>query len=142
MARNESPQTDMPKFMLILRDDPRDFHDLTPAQMQAVLQRYTDWGNKLGERIEGGNKLTDSRDGASSAVLRSADDTVITDGPFGETKEVVGGFYLIEADDLPHAIELTRGHPQLDNGSIEIRMVDEMVGSATDADPTGAAAGH
>ena len=47
--------------------------------------------------------------------------TVVTDGPFAETKEAVGGFDLIEADSLEEAIEIAAGHPVAQVGTIEVR---------------------
>lgn len=125
----------MSRFMLVLRDDPSRFADISPSEMQAIIERYQAWGKNLGDRHVGGNKLTD---GTGAAVLRGAGpSTVVTDGPYGETKEVVSGFFLIEADSLAHAKELCRDHPGLDFGSIEIRQVDLLEDCAAE----GAAAG-
>ena len=52
---------------------------------------------------------------------------VVKDGPFAESKEIVGGFYLIKADDYAHAVKLCEDHPQFVNdGFVEIREVDFM----------------
>lgn len=51
----------------------------------------------------------------------------VTDGPFAETKEVLGGFYLIEARDLNEAIQLASQSPSLRIGSVEVRPIDELV---------------
>ncbi len=81
-----------------------------------------------GERHTGGRKLADE---AAAAVMRGAGSaTVVTDGPFGETKEIISGFFTIEADDLAHAVKLCGDHPHLDGGTIEIRQVDELAGCA------------
>jgi hypothetical protein len=53
----------------------------------------------------------------------------ITDGPFAETKEVLGGFYVIEARDLNEAIQLASKSPSLRIGSLEVRPVDELIQS-------------
>ncbi len=114
----------MPQFLLALRDDPSQFAELSPAEMQAVIERYTAWGERLGARHVGGNKLADE---APAAVMRGgASGAVVTDGPYGETKEVLSGYFLIEADDLAHAVELCRDHPHLDGGSVEIRQIDTL----------------
>jgi hypothetical protein len=47
--------------------------------------------------------------------------TMVTDGPFAETKEVVGGFDIIECDSLEEAVEIAAGHPAAQNGTIEVR---------------------
>jgi hypothetical protein len=51
----------------------------------------------------------------------------ITDGPFAETKEVLGGFYVIEARDLNEAIQLASKSPSLRLGSVEVRPIDELI---------------
>lgn len=51
----------------------------------------------------------------------------ITDGPFAETKEVLGGFYMIEARDLNEAIQLASQSPSLRAGSVEVRPIDELI---------------
>jgi len=118
----------MSKHLLILRDDPNEFQRLSPAEMQAAIQRYTSWAEGLGERHLGGQKLAD---GTGAATLRAgAGETVVTDGPFGESKEIVSGFFLIEADDLAHARELCRDHPHLEAGTIEVRQVAELADCA------------
>lgn len=53
----------------------------------------------------------------------------MTDGPFAETKEVLGGFYLIEARDLNEAIQLASQSPSLRIGSVEVRPIDELIQS-------------
>jgi hypothetical protein len=52
---------------------------------------------------------------------------MITDGPFAETKEVLGGFFVFEARDMNHAIELMSKHPGVRFGPFEIRPVDEQI---------------
>ena len=51
------------------------------------------------------------------------------DGPYVESKEVIGGYYVIEADDYDHAAALCEGHPNYRFGSIEIRQLDDLGGS-------------
>ncbi len=61
-----------------------------------------------------------------SAALsaRSAGKPRVTDGPYSEAKEVLGGFYVIEADNYDHAVELTLAHPHLEyNGVVEVRHI-------------------
>jgi hypothetical protein len=53
----------------------------------------------------------------------------VTDGPFAETKEVLGGFYVIEARDLNEAIQLASQSPSLRAGSVEVRPIDELIQS-------------
>ena len=112
----------MAQFLLILRDDPADFADFSPAQFQTLIGKYMAWsaGLRAEQRQLAGQKLA----GGGAVLGKRAGKLVVTDGPFGEAKEVVGGYYLIEANDLEHAVALCRDHPQLENGTVEIRPID------------------
>lgn len=116
----------MAQFMLLLRDGPTDFSQFSPADMQAVIQKYESWGKKLASE----GKLLDGRklsDGEGRMLDGLGGRTKLTDGPFGETKEVIGGFYLIAAKDYDEAVAIARGCPQLEfQGSVEVRRVDLM----------------
>jgi hypothetical protein len=68
---------------------------------------------------------------SAAATLRLQNGKVsVTDGPFAETKEQVGGFILIEAKDLNEAIQLAAGIPALHLGAVEVRPVKELVASS------------
>ena len=116
----------MPQFLLILRGDPADWQQRDPVAIEAVIRHFETWAGRLmGEgRFVDGKKLADGE----GVVLRRDGETVrVTDGPFGETKELVGGFHLIEADSYEHAVALCRDHPELSiHGSVEIRRLDPM----------------
>jgi hypothetical protein len=74
--------------------------------------------------MKGGEALQGT---ASATTVRVRDDqTLTTDGPFAETKEQLGGFYLVEAKDLDEAIELAARIPDVRRGSIEVRPVMEI----------------
>jgi hypothetical protein len=79
---------------------------------------------------------------ATATTVRIRDgETVTTDGPFAETKEALGGFYLIDARDLDEAIELAAKIPAARDGSIEVRPIwDTQSGAATQPQATGASA--
>jgi hypothetical protein len=66
-------------------------------------------------------------DTATSVRVRNGK-TVITDGPFAETTEVLGGFYLIEAESMEEALEYAKRHPGARKGSVEVRPVMEIPG--------------
>ena len=77
---------------------------------------------------------------AAATTVRVRDGrTLTTDGPFAETKEVLGGFYLVDAADLDEAIELAARIPGARHGSVEVRPVWEFSAGATEDGPTGRA---
>ena len=116
----------MPKYMLLLHDNPAAFTNVSPDQMQKVVEKYIAWGNKLREArvMKAGDKLTDE----PGKVMRRKDGQVrVTDGPYSESKEVLGGYYMIEAGSYDKAIDHARDCPHLDyGGTIEVRQVDVM----------------
>ncbi|MBZ0153850.1 MAG: YciI family protein [Planctomycetes bacterium] len=119
----------MPKFMLVLRGDITvDYSQFTPDDFQRILGEYEAWGQKLAAegRLELGRKLTDQ--GGKVIVPRTGGKPEIKDGPYVESKEVVGGVYILQADDYDHAVRLCDGHPNLRFGSIEVRELDFMGG--------------
>lgn len=114
----------MPHYLLLLRDDPADFRELSPADMQRIIETYTAWSEKMtaSGRVVGSNKLADE----GGKVLRgSKGRLLVKDGPFAETKEIVSGYWVVRARDYAEALELVKDHPHLaTRGSIEVREVD------------------
>jgi hypothetical protein len=93
-------------------------------------QRTASWGNYTNDlvaanKLRGGERL---RPSATATTLRiNGGGRLLSDGPFAETKEQLGGFYLIEAKDLDEAVELASKMPHLqDGGAVEIRPIWEM----------------
>lgn len=115
----------MSRFLLLLRDDPSVFATLSPEEMQAIVRKYMVWGDRL--RSEGRLVTSDKlRDGEGRVVKGAPAGPVATDGPFVEAKEVVGGFYIIQAKDYAEAIQLVADAPHLAFGSIELRQIEEL----------------
>ena len=119
----------MARFMLLLHSaaaEREQWRNFTPEQMQQAMQHYYDWVAQLrGEgRMLSGDPLKDD-----GIILRMRDGEAVVDGPFAETKESVGGYFLIEARDLAEAAEVAKGCPALrHNGWVEVREIDEGEG--------------
>ena len=109
----------MPNFVLLLYDDPSGWQKLSPDDMQKALEKYMAWSQK--PFIVGFQRLAED----IGRVLRSQNGRPsVIDGPFSETKEILGGFYNIQADNYDQAVERTRDHPHLEyGGTIEVRKV-------------------
>ena len=115
----------MSRFLLLLRDDPSTFAHLSPAEMQAIIQKYIAWGNGL--RASGRLITSDKLTGEGGRVARRGDGKpMVTDGPFTEAREVVGGFYMIHAKNYDDAMTVVNECPHLAFGSIEVRQVEEL----------------
>ena len=110
----------MPKFMFVYRGgkDTPPREEMSPEQMQQSLQGWMSWiksGIDAGWIVDGGDGLT-----PNGKVVAS--DGTVTDGPFAESKELVGGYSLVEAENIDAAVKLTEGCPMfLAGGSVEVR---------------------
>lgn len=116
----------MPQFMLLLHDDPTAFAAISPGEMQAIVEKYMAWGARLRQDgiLVASHKLTDE----PGRVMRAASGQVrVTDGPFSEAKEVLGGYFLITASGYDDAVRRASDCPHLEyGGTIEVRQVDAM----------------
>jgi len=114
----------MPSYILLLKEDPTAFAALSPEQMQAVVQRYRVWREGLEKdgRLLGANKLTDE---GGRLLQRKNGQVRVTDGPFSETKEVIGGYFAYRAESYDEAVKIAEGCPHLDFGTIHVRQIDE-----------------
>lgn len=101
--------------------DPAANPDPQSEAMQPIMAGYMGFGEEMGERIHAGEALMDT---AMATSVRVVDGEIVTtDGPFAETKEQLGGFYVIEADDLDGAIAAAAKIPHAALGTIEVRPV-------------------
>jgi hypothetical protein len=112
----------MPKFVLLLRDSGRFDPNMSAAEMQAIVERYVAWRAKVqknGSSIMG-HKLHDKQ---GRVVNGNGGGLKVTDGPYAEAREVMGGLFVIEAASYDEVVELSKDCPHLEFGSIEIREV-------------------
>ncbi|MFA5122963.1 YciI family protein [Zavarzinia sp.] len=108
------------QYMLLIYEDEAQFGAAKegPA-LQAMFGRHMAFAQSLGDARKGGAGL---KGVATATTVRSTGgEQVVHDGPFAETKEQLGGFYLIDAPDLDAAIAIARRVPLVGNGAIEIR---------------------
>ncbi|MFK7917661.1 MAG: YciI family protein [Ilumatobacter sp.] len=114
------------KYALLLYDNEANAHDFGTPEMDAEMQQWFEFTADLdaaGKHL-GGEALNPV---ATATTVRVRDGKTITaDGPFAETKEALGGFYLIEAENLDEAIEWAAKIPSAPSGSVEIRPVMEF----------------
>jgi hypothetical protein len=110
----------MPKYMFVYRGGHEGMDNASPEQMQQVMQLWMDW-------IEGGVKegwMLDGGDGLKPGGRVVSSDLSVTDGPFAESKELVGGYSMVQAPDLAAAIELAKGSPMpKSGGTVEVREI-------------------
>ncbi len=89
--------------------------------MQAVVQRYVKWREDNSKHVTGGQKLAD---GQGRVLRRQGGVLDVSDGPFMEAKEVLGGFFVLEVESYGAAQTIASTCPYLEFGSIEIRQME------------------
>ena len=111
----------MGEFTLLFRGRDR---SASPDQMQKTMQKWVAWLKELNENGHikyPGHPLNDA------GKVVSSKHKAVHDGPFAEAKDVVCGFMLIDARDIIHAVELSKGCPLLEvGGSVEVRPVEKL----------------
>lgn len=110
------------KYVLLICDDESDPPTNEDLEIDPVHQA---WSADLERRCAKlfGARLRSVADATTVRVRRG--ETLVSDGPFAETKDFVGGFVVVEVADLDEAIAIAQGHPYVRRGSIEIRPVWE-----------------
>jgi hypothetical protein len=114
------------RYLLLIYGPQWDPSGMNPEQMQAVMNEWTDYTADLLKRgvSEGGEALEPV---TTATTVRVRDGkTLTTDGPFAETNEVLGGYYLLNCKDLDEAIEIAAQCPGARDGSIELRPITEF----------------
>ena len=110
----------MQDFMFIFRGG-SDASDLSPEEMQNHMQKWFDWVEELKSKniYVGEEALT------PAGKTISGNKALITDGPYAESKELVGGYFVVKANSLDEAVEIAKqGYPDfIFNGAVEVREV-------------------
>ena len=115
----------MAKFMMILHSPPGQHQNVSPTEIQHIIEKYEAWFNKLREsgRLLESHKLRE--EGGKVFTMKGGRVSVV-DGPYTEAKEVVAGYGVIRADSYEEAVELMRDCPHLAFGRLELRETDTM----------------
>jgi hypothetical protein len=122
-------ETLMSQYLLLLYDDPaavKQWRKLGPEEIQKGIQQYVDWTNRARQSgfYVASNKLADD---AGRVVRSHSGKHRVTDGPFAESKELLGGYYIIEASSYEQAVQRIQDHPHLAHGgTIELRQIEPL----------------
>ena len=109
------------KYALLIYGDESGWETMTDDERQMLYKEYDGFAHEAQQRglMVGGEELTSV---SSATTVRVRDgETMVTDGPFAETKEQLGGFFLLECQDADEAIEMAAKIPGARSGSIEVR---------------------
>ena len=119
----------MPKYAALIYGPAEDQGQGTPEELQQVMADYTEFGENAGAAgvIAGGEALHDT-DTATTIQVNGGKggEAVFTDGPFAETKEVLGGFYILDVADLDEALKWAQQIPGAWYGKVEVRPIMEF----------------
>src|ERR1700730_10062944 len=114
------------KYLLLIYDEEKNFEKMTEAEIGKLVSEYGQFTQGI---QASGHYKTSARlqpSAAASSVRIRDGKRVVTDGPFAETREQLGGYYLIEAKDLDEAIGIAAKIPSARRGTIEVRPQMEM----------------
>ena len=114
------------RYALLITADEVAYEALSPEEGQANLAAYGAWVEEMGKRgvLGGGERLRPTTEATTVRVREG--ETLTTDGPFAETKEQLGGYYLLDCADLDEAISWAAKIPSSTFGSIEVRPIADM----------------
>jgi hypothetical protein len=111
------------RYLLTIYGDESGWNDVGPEESQAIMDAYNAFGRAARDAgvLLGGEGLQPTS--TATTVRVRGDETLTTDGPFAETREQLGGYYLLECKDLDEAIGWAAKIPGARNGSVEVRPV-------------------
>ena len=116
------------RFICLGYFDEKKWEAMSKVEQDAAMEEclvYDDGLRKKGHWVDAGSALQSTR---TARTLRWRDGkATVTDGPYAETREVLGGFAVLEARDMEQAVELLLKHPGVRMGPIEIRPADEQI---------------
>jgi hypothetical protein len=109
----------MTEYLILIYEDENSYATASPVVLKEVMEAHNRFAQQVEER---GGKIVSGRALQPTPTATTVRDDVVTDGPFAETKEALGGFYLIEARDLDHALDLGKLCPAR-FGGVEVRPI-------------------
>jgi len=115
----------MKDFMMLFHSEPNPNYNPTPEEIQAEVKEWQDWMGSIGAQ----GKLKNPGEALGFEGKTMHADGSITDGPYAELKEIVGGFIIVSADSVDDAMELAKGCPALSSGGkVEVRDIMDLEG--------------
>jgi hypothetical protein len=120
----------MPKYLLLARDSTegvKEWQGMSAQDVQAAIAKYQAWSDRVAAqgKLKEGQKLREE----GGKVLRGQGRGLkVTDGPHSESKEIIGGFWILEASSYDEALKLASDSPHLEHGSLELREIEDMSG--------------
>jgi hypothetical protein len=120
---NQKRATEPPLYLLLFRATRWD-KGLSPEEIQKVMNQWTAWYERLCQqgKLKGGHPLTDQ-----AKVVSGGKKTTVADGPYAESKEAIGGYFLLQLADFDEAVAIAKECPGLKHGlTVEVRQVADI----------------
>ena len=116
------------RFICLGYADEKAWENMSEREQSAMMEECLAFDEVLQKSGHGFNLGEALQSARTAKTLRWKNGKLmVTDGPFAETKEVLGGFFVFEADDMEQAVQLMAKHPGIHHGSFEIRPADEQI---------------
>ncbi|MCQ6959340.1 YciI family protein [Mucilaginibacter aquariorum] len=113
----------MKDFLFVFRNDFENIPKGSPEELQALTKKWMDWVGGIAAQ----NKLSDRGSSLASGGKVVRPNNVVTDGPYTEIKELIGGYTIVKADSIDEAVELASGCPVFNyGGNVEVREINVM----------------
>ena len=114
----------MKEYLLLFRSGEAHMGKLSPENMQIHMQKWMQWMGELGKQ----EKFVGAQPLAKTGKTIRGDKKVVSDGPFMEGKEIIGGYLICKANTYDEAVEIANGCPLLefDDGIVEVREIHEL----------------
>jgi hypothetical protein len=107
------------QYLALIYGDENGWEELGDDERQAIYQRYMEFSEN--KKVVGGAELEST--GTATTVRVRNGDRLVTDGPYAEVKEALGGFFILECDSIDEACRLAAQIPAAEQGAIEVRPV-------------------
>jgi hypothetical protein len=129
----------MPQYMVLLYDTPESVEQwmrMSAEQIKQGIAEYARWSESVAGRghLVAGEKL---QDGTGRVLRGGRGGRRVTDGPYMEATEIIGGYFVIRAADYEEAVSVLSDCPHLEHGTIEVRQIEPLVEPAVDAAAAG-----
>jgi hypothetical protein len=107
------------QYIALIHADQDGWEKLSEEERQAIYQRYMDFSEK--DEVVGGAELEET--GSATTIRLRDGDRLVTDGPYAEVKEALGGFFILECGSIDEACQLAAEIPAAERGAVEVRPV-------------------
>ena len=110
------------QYMALIYGDQSAWDEFSPAEKESAYEQYRAFSKEVREAgvLVGGDELASTRE---ATTVRVRDETLVTDGPYAEVKEALGGYFVFECGSMDEAVDYAAKIPGTEHGAVEVRPV-------------------